>query len=298
MTMTHHYKNPALRLACCLALAQLLAACGPSSTGGGKGSQVVATVNGEEITVMQLNRVLERTGVREVTPDVRRRAIDSLTSEALLVQAALDAKIDRDTAFVQSLENARRQLLAQIFAERMVYPKTVVTAAEISDYYDSEPLLFANRRKFRVTTFRAADADLTPQVESALKQVKSVDEVRGILDARGIKYETQLASISPEQLPVDELPTFAKASVGDLFINPAENGSVLLMSVTGIDDDVPLTLERAKPLIEEYLRNSRNRQATDAYLERARASAKIVYASPADAPAKPTLSADTSRAAE
>jgi hypothetical protein len=180
----------------------------------------------------------------------------------------------------------------------MVYPKTVVTAAEISDYYDSEPLLFANRRKFRVTTFRAADADLTPQVESALKQVKSVDEVRGILDARGIKYETQLASISPEQLPVDELPTFAKASVGDLFINPAENGSVLLMSVTGIDDDVPLTLERAKPLIEEYLRNSRNRQATDAYLERARAGAKIVYASPADAPAKPTLSADTSRAAE
>ncbi len=290
-------RNSTLRLACGLAVVQLLAACG-SSGGGGKGSQVIATVNGEEITVLQLNRVLERGGVREVTPEVRRRAIDSLTSEELMVQAALAAKIDRDTAFVQSLENARRQLLAQIFAERVVYPKTVVTAAEIADYYNREPLLFANRRKFRLTTFRAAGADLTPQVSAALKEVKSVDEVRGVLDARGIKYETQLASISPEQLPVIELPAFAKASVGDLFINPEEGGSVLLMSVTGIDDDVPLTLERARPMIEEFLRNSRNREATEAYLERVRASAEIVYASAADAPAKPTLSADTSRSAE
>jgi EpsD family peptidyl-prolyl cis-trans isomerase len=288
--------NATLRLACCLALAQALAACG--APGSGKGSQVVATVNGEEITVLQLNRVLERSGVREVTPDVRKHAIDSLTAEELLVQAARKAKIDRDTAFVQSLENARRQLLAQIFAERMVYPKSVVTATEIADYYNREPLLFANRRKFRLTTFRAAGADLTPQVSAALQQVKSVDDVRGILDARGIKYETQLASVAPEQLPVEELPAFSKASVGDLFINPDKDGSVMLMSVTAIEDDVPLTLERARPMIEEFLRNSRNRQATDEYLARARASAEIVYTSAADAPAKPTLSADASRVAE
>ncbi len=294
--MIHQFKNATLRLACCLVLVQALAACGSSNNG--KGSQVIATVNGEEITVLQLNRVLERGGVREVTPEVRKHAIESLTSEELLVQAALKAKIDRDTAFVQSLENARRQLLAQIFAERMVYPKSVVTANEVSDYYNREPLLFANRRKFRLTTFRAASADLTPPVSAALQQVKSVDDVRGILDSRGIKYETQLASIAPEQLPVEELPAFTKASVGDLFINPGKDGSVLLMSVTAIEDDVPLTLERARPMIEEFLRNSRNREATDAYLSRARASAEIVYTSPADAPGKPTLSADASRAAE
>ena len=290
--------NTTLRLACCVAFALTLAACGSPSGGSGKGSQVVAKVNGEEITVLQLNRVLERSGVREVTPDVRKHAIESLTAEELMVQAALEAKIDRDTAFVQSLENARRQLLAQIFAERMVYPKSVVTATEIADYYNREPLLFAKRRTFRLTTFRAAGADLTPQISAALKQVKSVDEVRGILDARGIKYETQLASVAPEQLPVDELPAFAKASVGDLFINPDKEGSVLLMSVTAIEDDVPLTLERARPMIEEFLRNSRNRQATDAYLERARASAEIVYTSAADEPVKPTLSAEASRVAE
>lgn len=290
--MTHHPKLSVLRLGLCLAFVQALAACGSQSTG--KGSQVVATVNGKEITVLQLNRVLESSGVREVTPEVRKHAIESLTAEELLVQAALEARIPRDSAFVQSLEHARRQLLAQTFAERMVYPKSVVTATEIADYYNREPLLFANRRKFRLTTFRAAGGDVTPQVSAALQQVKSVDDVRSILDARGIKYETQLASVAPEQLPVEELPAFAKASVGDLFINPGKDGSVMLMSVTAIEDDVPLTLERARPMIEEFLRNSRNREATEAYLARARASAEIVYSSAGDAPAKPTLTADAS----
>jgi len=294
--VTHHPRNSVVRLACYLALTQALAACG--TQGSGKGSQVVATVNGKEITVLQLNRVLESSGVREVTPEVRKHAIESLTAEELLVQAALEAKIQRDSAFVQSLEHERRQLLAQLFAERMVYPKSVVTATEIADYYNREPLLFANRRKFRLTTFRAAGGDLTPQVSAALQQVKSVEDVRGILDARGIKYETQLASVAPEQLPVDELQAFAKASVGDLFINPGKDGSVMLMSVTAIEDDVPLTLERARPMIEEYLRNSRNREATQAYLARARASAEIVYTIADDAPEKPTLTADASRIGE
>jgi len=71
--------------------------------------------------------------------------------------------------------------------------------------------------------------------------------------------------------------------VGDLFVNTRDDGVVLLMSVTGIDDEVPMTLERAKPLIEEYLRNARNQAAAAEYISRARANASIVYTQPEDA---------------
>jgi EpsD family peptidyl-prolyl cis-trans isomerase len=243
----------------------------------------VATVNGHEITVMQLNHALEAAGVREVSTETRKRALESLTAEALMVQAALKNEIDRDASFVQALEASRRQLLAQTFAERMVYPKTVVTAAEVTDYYNKEPLLFAKRRRFRLTTFQANSGDVTPAVATELQNVKSVENVRGVLDAHGIKYVTELATITPEQLPVDELDDYSKASVGDLFINPQSGGAVLLMSVTAIEDDVPMTLERARPLIEEYLRNARNRSAAQEYVTRARANAQIVYTQPEDA---------------
>jgi len=265
-----------------------LMSCGASS--GARSSQVVATVNGQEITVTQLNRVLESAGVREVTAATRKRAIESLATEELLVQAALQNDIDRDADYVQALEQARRKLLSQFFAERKIYPRTVISATEIADYYSKQPLLFAERRRFRLTTFQATTADVTPAVTAELEAVNSVEKVRGVLDAHGIKYTTERTSISPEQLPVDELEAFSKAAVGDLFVNPRADGSVLLMSVAAIDEEVPMTLERARPLIEEYLHNTRNQMAAADYIARVRANAKIVYTLPPEVESPPDIS--------
>jgi EpsD family peptidyl-prolyl cis-trans isomerase len=288
MIRTDHPCSTARRIALGALLIPTLMSCGPSS--GARGSQVVATVNGHEITVTQLNRALESAGVREVTATTRKRAIESLATEELLVQAALQNDIDRDAGFVQALEQARRKLLAQFFAERVVYPKTVISATEITNYYNKQPLLFAERRRFRLTTFQATSADVTPAVIAELEAVNSVVKVRDVLDAHGIKYTTERTSISPEQLPVDELEAYSKAAVGDLFINPRGDGSVLLMSVAAIEEDVPMTLERARPLIEEYLHNTRNQTAAAEYVARVRANATVVYTQPPDVESPPDIS--------
>jgi EpsD family peptidyl-prolyl cis-trans isomerase len=287
MIRPDHFRSTAWRIACGVVLIPALLSCGSSS--GARGSQVVATVNGHEITVTQLNRALENAGVREITATTRKRAIESLATEELLVQAALQNDIDRDAGFVQALEQTRRKLLSQFFAERMIYPKTAISATDVTNYYNEQPLLFAQRRRFRLTTFQATSADVTPAVTAELEAVSSVEKVRDVLDAHGIKYSTELASISPEQLPVDELAAFSKAAVGDLFINPRGDGSVLLMSVAAIEEDVPMTLERARPLIEEYLHNTRNQSAAAEYVARVRANAKIVYTQPPEADSPPDM---------
>ena len=159
--------STARRLACGALLVPMLLSCGPGS--GARASQVVATVNGHEITVTQLNRALESAGIREVTATARQHAIESLATEELLVQAALKNDIDRDAGFVQALEQSRRKLLAQFFAERKIYPKSAISATEIAGYYSKQPLLFAERRRFRLTTFQTNSADLTPAVTAALQ---------------------------------------------------------------------------------------------------------------------------------
>jgi EpsD family peptidyl-prolyl cis-trans isomerase len=271
-----------------------LAACGAKSDS--RSSQVVATVNDKEITVTQLDMVIRSTGAREVTPELTKQALDSLTSEELLVQAAVSNKIDRDPAFVQAMEHSRRQLLAQFFAERNLYPKSIITADEIQDYYKSQPLLFADRKKFRLTTFVADKGDMTDSVNAALQGVGSVDQVRTVLDGHAIKYVTQMTSVAPEQLPLNELEAFKAAKVGDLFINERNGGKVVLMTVTAIEEEVPIPIDRAKPMIEEYLKNTRNRQAAEAYLKEAKATAKISYlgAAAAAVQASPEHAADAS----
>jgi len=295
MTRTHDLRTSARRIACGALLIPALLSCGSSS--GARNSQVVATVNGQEITVTQLNLALESAGVREITATARKRAIESLATEELLVQAALQNDVDRDAGFVQALEQERRKLLSQFFAERMIYPKAIIGPAEITEYYLKQPLLFAQRRRFRLTTFQATSADVTPAVTAELMAVNSVEEVRNVLDAHGIKYTTELTSVSPEQIPVDELAAYSKASVGDLFVNSRDDGSVLLMSVAAIEEDVPMTLERARPLIEEYLHNARNQAAAAEYVARVRATAEIVYTQPPETdPPPPDVGVTTATA--
>ncbi|MET0497399.1 MAG: EpsD family peptidyl-prolyl cis-trans isomerase [Steroidobacteraceae bacterium] len=268
--------NVIVAATCAGMLMTALTGCSAKGTHG-KNSQVVATVNDKEITATQLNRVLQSSGVSQVTPEVTRRALESLTSEELLVQAALEGKIDRDPAFVLAMEQSRRQLLAQFFAEKTVYPKATISADEVAKYYAAQPLLFANRKKFRLTTFVADKQDMTAAVNAEIEGVDSVEDVRTILDGHAIKYVTQMASVAPEQLPLAQLPAFQAAKVGDLFVSEQPSGKVTLMSVTAVEEDVPLTLERAKPLIETYLANARNKQAIEDYLQQSRAVAKITY---------------------
>jgi len=72
---------------------------------------------------------------------------------------------------------------------------------------------------------------------------------------------------------------------------------VLLMSVAAIEEEVPMTLERARPLIEEYLHNTRNQAAAAEYVARVRADAKIVYTLPPEAESPPDIATTQTTAA-
>src|SRR6476619_3536077 len=153
MIRPDHFRSTARRIAFGVVLIPALLSCGSSS--GARGSQVVATVNGHEITVTQLNRALENAGVREISATTRKRAIESLATEELLVQAALQNDIDRDAGFVQALEQARRKLLSQVLGGGNIYPKTGLRRTDIHHFQNEQPLLFAKRRRFRLTNFQA-----------------------------------------------------------------------------------------------------------------------------------------------
>ena len=253
-----------------------LAAC--NARQGGQSSQVVAKVNGSEITVSQLSAALQSMGefTETPTPEQTQRAIDALIDEQLLYDQALKADLDRDPAVVQALERARRQVLARAFAERMVFPREPITAAEQIEYYRKHPELFEKRRVYYVTTFAVRESDLGDVVRRQLDEVASVDDVRNVLAAHGISYDVQTQTRAAEQLPLEVVSGFARAKVGDLVILPSQEGMVSMMFINAIHDS-PIDLERAQPIIQQYLVNRRNSQAMREYLEQARAAADIEY---------------------
>jgi EpsD family peptidyl-prolyl cis-trans isomerase len=239
-------------------------------------SQVVATVNDHELTLLQLNQALQANGA-EATPENTRLAIASLIDEELLVQQAVKSSLERDPAVVQAIEHARRRVLVEAYTERMVFPKQDVPLAEMEEYYRSNPALFEHRRIYRLTAFTIVSTDMNDRLSADLDAAHSEDAVRGVLERHEIKFTTQPINSAAEELPLDKLDAFAKAKAGDLIVAEQRDGSILLMSVAGVEDR-PLTFEHAKPMIAQYLTAVRNTKAADTYLKGLKETAKISYA--------------------
>ncbi len=199
-------------------------------------SQVVAKVNDHEITVSQLNQALNVIDPDTLTPDVTRKAIDSLVDEELLVQSAVQNRLDRDPATVAAFEHARRQILAETYAERVLYPKAPVTLAEEERYFKQNPGLFENRRIYRLTVYTVQPADMSDLLKTDLNGTHSADQVRDVLEKHQIKYETQHVSSPAEDLPLEKVKEFSEANVGDLLIGSERDGRVLLISVVALED--------------------------------------------------------------
>jgi peptidyl-prolyl cis-trans isomerase C len=251
-----------------------LSGCGKASAPGS--TQVVARVNDKEITISQLNETLQSTTTGPVTPEVTRQAITKLVNEELLVQDALKDKLDRDPHTVQAFEHARRQILAQLYAQRMLFPRTPVALSEEEAYYKANPGLFERRRLYHLTVFTIQSADLNESLGHELDNAHSSEGVRDILEKREIRFETQQLNSTAEELPMDKLAQFTRADPGDLLEAREKNGTILLVSVGAVEDK-PLSFERAKPIIERYLTNTRNNQAIEDHLKRAKATTKISY---------------------
>lgn len=258
----------------CAALACSLAGCHHAAAP--KSSQVVATVNGHEITESQLNQVLAAHPTDDISPQVRQQALASLVDEELLVQEALKHKLDRQPAVVQAIEKAKRTILARAYAESSVYARNPPTPVEIEQYFRDHPALFASRKLFRVTGFTIPKTSVSDALRSDLSRAHGTEQVRDALDKHGIQYETQFLSIAPEQMPIDRLPVFAKSVVGDVLTLDQPEAKVLVMSITEVHE-APIPLDRARPVIRQFLINSRQKDALAAYLKQSKNHAKIEY---------------------
>src|SRR5882724_4516486 len=115
----------------------MLAACGAKKEGGA--TQVAAKVNGDEITVHQINFVLQQQ--RNLRPDqaeaARHRVLEQLIEQQLAVQNAEKLKLDRDPKTVQALEMARRDILARAYLESVVDRAGKPSADEVKKYFDA-----------------------------------------------------------------------------------------------------------------------------------------------------------------
>jgi len=241
-------------------------------------SQTAAKVNKEEITVHQINFMLQQQ--RGLRPDqmqgASKQALERLIDQELALQKAEELKLDRDPRVVQQIEAVRREVISRAYVEKLGEAAAKPTPDEIKKYYDDKPALFKERRIYSLQDIAIeAKPEQMDELRSQLAGAKNIGEFIDFLKSKDYKFAGNQAVRAAEQLPLGSLDAIAAMKDGQAVLNTSPTGAQVL--VLAGSRSQPIDLERAKPAIEQFLLNERKRDLVAKDIKAMRDSAKIAY---------------------
>lgn len=272
--------NPRLAGVSLLTCALLISGCGDKQDTAVKSeSQVAARVNKDEITVHQVNAALQRLGTpvpQDKAQEASKAVLRNLVNQQLLVQKAVEEKLDRDPNVMQAIEAARMQILAQAYLQRKTQAAPKPSEAEINDYVAKHPELFAERRIYRLQEIAIKGAaDKAEAIRAQLAASKNLEEFAKWLKAENYVFTAAQAERAAEQLPGPLAAQLLKTQPGQAVL--ANNaGSLVVMLVTAAAPQ-PIAPEQARPLAERILTTQKQRELADNEIKALKSAAKIEY---------------------
>ncbi len=254
----------------------MLAACGGGDKKGA--TQVAAKVNKEEISVHQINFVLQRQpGLKpEQAKAASKQILETLIDQELAIQQATENKLDREPNVVMAIEGAKREILARAYADKLAATASKPTDEDVAQYYNSKPSLFAQRRVYVLQEFNIEASGEAANVLGPIAQAsKSSSDLAKQLTAANIKFNTRQISQPAENLPLTLIDRIGALSDGQSLTLPTPTG-VNVVFVNSAKSQ-PVALAQARPAIEQFLLNDRKRKIMTDEIKRLRAAASVTY---------------------
>lgn len=265
-----------------LASATLLAACDKEPTG-----QVAAVVNGEEITLQEINAELAGLNVPQGVDEkrVRQAALQRIIDRRLLAQSAIEEGVDQSPEYLIRRRQLEDSLLVQLLRQRQERAAAVPDQRTIDSYVQANPGIFSGRT---VYTLDRIQFPLPADIGSlrALEGNKTMAQIAATLDRLGIRYERGPAQMDSARLGEDRLAQIRRLPPGEPFITP-EGGMVTVAVITDTLSQ-PIGAENARPVALEAIRNENIDKALTARLEQAKRTAQIEYQAGFTPAANPT----------
>lgn len=271
-------RHPIVSASLVLVLGLGLAACGGKKEDKKGATQSAARVNKEELTVHQINHVLGQQ--RGLKPDqaeaAGKQVLERLIDQELALQKAAEQKLDRDQRVLTQLEAARREIIARAYFDKVGEGAPKPSAEEVKRYYDENPALFSQRRIYQLQELAIdAEPNLVPVLHQRLKAAKGLGDFVEYLKTNNIQFAGNQAVRAAEQLPLNNLGTFAKMKDGETTFTQTAKGALVVFLAGSRSQPVDET--KAQPAIEQFLHNERKRKLIADDLKGIRASADIKY---------------------
>jgi peptidyl-prolyl cis-trans isomerase C len=260
--------------------AMFLQSCGGAPTG-----QVVAVVNGEEITQQELNAEISELPTPPIgdKQTVRKQVLQQIIERRLLSQVAKEEGLDRDPSYIVRERRMKEQLLVQMYGKKSADTTRIPDAAAVQKYLQDNPGMFSQRTQYLVDQIVFS----MPADQSVLKKLEadqSMAEVEQTLREMKISYSKGKNGLDSAVLPKKLLDQILALPPGEPFIIPAD-GKIAVSVITG-KQPVTVTAQEATPMAAQAMRAESLGKMLRGRLDEARTKAKISYQPGFEPPAK------------
>jgi EpsD family peptidyl-prolyl cis-trans isomerase len=238
--------------------------------------QVVAIVNGEEITLSELNAEIADLNIPETADKnaVRSRVLQRMVDRRLLVQEAKEAGLDRDPAYLTQERRMQEQLLVSMYGRRAMDTIKVPDSSALDNFIATHPNAFTQRKRYKLDQLQI-DMPSDPRRLRELESAHSLEEVAQRLTSMGIAYQRGTGNFDSATVAPQVLSRLEALPPGEPFIVP--NGNKIIINAISGTEPVAVPTEQARQMAAQAMRNEQLNKIGEARLKEAKAKAKIEY---------------------
>ncbi len=238
--------------------------------------QIVAIVNGDEVSMQELNaemqgvRVPDNADRKALGKDVLQRLID----RKLIVQKAREQGLDKTPEFVAQQRRLEENLLVSLLGQKIAATVPMPDDRDIAQYIADNPTQFAGRERLLLDQIQFAAPKDTRRL-MALKDAHTLDDLASGVQKLGLGFSRGKGVIDTGRLDPQIMKVINNLPPGEPFVLPS-NGQFVASVIVG-RDATPTPNNVARLAAAEMVRRRELIAESKAQVSRARLNAEIQY---------------------
>lgn len=259
-------------------LSLMTAACDRKATG-----QSVAVVNGEEVSIGELNGELQQANLPSGADQkaARQQLLQNLIDRRLLAQDARKNGVDKSPEFISRQRRMTEELLIAMNAQRQAGSQKLPDQQAVDAFIAENPTSFGQRQILALQQV-VIDPPADPKTLAPLKDAHSLDAVAATLTKLNVPFTRSSGRLDTASVPAEALKRISSLPPTEPFVLPA-NGKLYANVIVG-REPVTMSQDDMRKAAMQALRNQSQQKSILNEVKQLRSAAKIEY-QPGYAPA-------------
>jgi peptidyl-prolyl cis-trans isomerase C len=231
--------------------------------------QVVATVNGKEITAQDLMAEARAAGVRGHADP--RPLLQRVIARVLLAQYAHDKKLDAYPGYPSDMLRMQQDFLARRALSSVIKAPPPPSASDIAAFEAARPFAFAQRTRLQVDEIRFQTSDNLKSVMGANDMPGLVSRLKGL----NTPFQRQTRTLDTAELPSGMVTQIVATPNGKLML--IREGDGVVGMVIQQRDPLVLPQDQQDAIAAQIIGRAAIQRQGDAEVASLRNAAKITY---------------------